>query len=57
MPWVKFVKDHKQYKNGQEVDLPSYKESFRLKNLGILVRISPPASAVKRAVRKLVGRK
>ena len=57
MPWVKFVKDHKQYKKGQEVDLPSYKESFRLKNLGILVRISPPASAVKRAVRRVMGRK
>ena len=57
MPWVEFLKDYKQYKKGQKVDLPSYKAAFRLKNLGILIRIEPPASAVKRAVRRIVGRK
>lgn len=56
MPWVKFIKDHKQYKKGQEIDLPSYKAAFRLKNLGILVRIKPPAS-VARAVRRVMGKK
>lgn len=56
MPWVRFVKDHKQYKKGQEVDLPSYKEAFRLKNLGVLVRITPP-SGVKQAVRRLAGKR
>jgi len=42
MPWVKFLKDHKQYKNGQVIDLPSFKAAFRLKNAGIVVRVEPP---------------
>ena len=58
MPWVKFLKDHKPYKAGQVVDLPSFKAAFALKNAGVLVRVAPPASAtVKKAVRRIVGKK
>lgn len=56
MPWVKFVKDHKQYKKGQVIDLPSYREAFRLKNAGVLVRVDPPGG-VKKAVRRIIGKK
>ena len=56
MPWVKFLKDHKPYKVGQVVDLPSFKVAFRLKNAGVLVRVAPPASATaKNLVKKLTG--
>ena len=58
MPWVKFLKDYKPHKKGDVVDLPSYREAFRLKNAGVLVRVNPPASAtVKKAVRRIVGKK
>ena len=58
MPWVKFVKDYKQYKKEQVIDLPSFKAAFRLKNAGVLVRVAAPASAtVKKAVRRIVGKK
>ena len=56
MPWVKFLKDHKQYKKDQVVDLPSYKAAFQLKNAGVLVRVDPPKSAAAKAlVKKLTG--
>jgi len=57
MPWVKFLKDHKQYKKDQVVDLPSYRAAFRLKNAGIVVRVAPPASALKKAARRIMGKK
>ena len=57
MPWVEFVKDYPPYKKGQRVDLPSYRKAFYLKNKGVLIRIDPPASAVKRAVRRVMGKK
>ena len=58
MPWVKFVKDYKQYKKGQVVDLPSFKAAFALKNAGVLVRVAAPASAtVKKAARRIMGKK
>ena len=56
MPWVKFLKDHKPYKKGQVVDLPSFKAAFALKNAGVLVRIDPPKSAVKTMADKLIAR-
>ena len=56
MPWVKFLKDYKPYKQGQIIDLPSFKLAFRLKNAGVLVRVAPPASAAAKAmVKKLTG--
>ena len=56
MPWVKFLKDHKQYKKDQVVDLPSYKAAFALKNAGVLVRVDPPKSVAKTLVNKLTGK-
>ena len=56
MPWVKFLKDHKPYKAGQVIDLPSYKAAFQLKNAGVLVRVGPPKSAVKTMAEKLIAR-
>ena len=56
MPWVKFLKDHKPYKAGQVIDLPSFKAAFTLKNAGVLVRVDPPKSAVKAVADKLMAR-
>ena len=56
MPWVKVLKDHKQYKKDQVVDLPSYKTAFQLKNAGVLVRVDPPKSVAKTLVNKLTGK-
>ena len=56
MPYVKFLKDYKQYKKGQVIDLPSYKAAFALKNAGVLVRVAPPKSVAKTLVNKLTGK-
>lgn len=51
MPWVEFLKDYPPYKKGQKIDLPG-RLTWKLKAEKVVARIEPPASAVKKFIKR-----